>query len=259
MAKFTLDGLRAIFSSLAIKKVTKTDISKDAYLVTLAQQKVLAKAGFRPGIYPMTAVVPLVILDTGEVVEASYYASQRAGSGRPPECRMGRFLHKVTLGDKIAFSTDGLDVFLCLLSSRGLDRENAQKAYEEAAVSANEQLPLKVLISRAKRSRRKPIIQQTTSATYSRDSSIIAFVHRRSEYKCEMPGCDYVGFRKTNGGQYIETHHITPLAVGGDDSIDNAAALCPTCHRIMHYAHDKLKRTAILRSVVKKANKRIGA
>ncbi len=259
MATFTLKGLRGIFRNVAHKKVTKTDISKDAYLVTSAQQAVLATAGFTPGIYPLTTVVPLVLLDTGEVVKASYYASQRAGSGRTPECRMGRLLHRVGVGDEIAFATDGLDVFLCFLSSRGLGKEAAQMAYKDAAVSANEQLPLKALIARAKSAKRKPIKQQTTTTTYSRDSSIIAFVHRRSGYKCEMPTCEYVGFKKTNGGQYIETHHITPLFRGGDDSIDNAAALCPTCHRMMHHAHDHIKRATILRAVVKKANKRVGA
>lgn len=34
---------------------------------------------------------------------------------------------------------------------------------------------------------------------------------------------------------YLEVHHIIFLAQGGDDTVDNAEALCPNCHRRKHY------------------------
>ena len=41
---------------------------------------------------------------------------------------------------------------------------------------------------------------------------------------------------------YLEVHHVTPLAENGPDTPQNAVAVCPTCHRALHYAKDKLER-----------------
>ena len=54
-----------------------------------------------------------------------------------------------------------------------------------------------------------------------------------------MPDCDYIGFNKDNGKKYIEIHHVNPLSEGGEDSINNTVALCPNCHRKIHYSKNK--------------------
>nr|WP_275041241.1 HNH endonuclease signature motif containing protein [Halomonas meridiana] len=41
--------------------------------------------------------------------------------------------------------------------------------------------------------------------------------------------------RKSDGSPYLEVHHRKPLAEGGDDTVANAIALCPNCHRAAHY------------------------
>jgi 5-methylcytosine-specific restriction protein A len=41
--------------------------------------------------------------------------------------------------------------------------------------------------------------------------------------------------RAANGSPYLEVHHVVPLAEGGEDSIENATALCPNCHRELHF------------------------
>ena len=38
----------------------------------------------------------------------------------------------------------------------------------------------------------------------------------------------------TNAGPYLEGHHVQPLADGGPDTIENAVAVCPNCHRKVH-------------------------
>ena len=65
------------------------------------------------------------------------------------------------------------------------------------------------------------------------------YVKERSNYSCEMPSCDYIGFNKTDGKQYIEVHHVIPLSEGGEDSMHNTVALCPNCHRALHYASNR--------------------
>ncbi|AWV01316.1 hypothetical protein DM992_11800 [Burkholderia sp. JP2-270] len=41
--------------------------------------------------------------------------------------------------------------------------------------------------------------------------------------------------RKSTGRPYLEVHHVLPLAQGGHDTVANAIALCPNCHREQHY------------------------
>jgi 5-methylcytosine-specific restriction protein A len=48
---------------------------------------------------------------------------------------------------------------------------------------------------------------------------------------------------------FLEEHHIEWLSKGGEDTIDNAVALCPNCHRKMHILNlkedkEKLRRKA---------------
>ena len=41
--------------------------------------------------------------------------------------------------------------------------------------------------------------------------------------------------RTTDGSPYLEVHHIQRLADDGPDTIENAIALCPNCHREAHF------------------------
>jgi 5-methylcytosine-specific restriction endonuclease McrA len=43
-----------------------------------------------------------------------------------------------------------------------------------------------------------------------------------------------------DGAYYLEVHHIIPLSENGEDSVDNAIALCPNCHRQEHYGEQKI-------------------
>jgi 5-methylcytosine-specific restriction endonuclease McrA len=257
--KFGLRELKRIFgSNIATKTVTLTDKTKDAYFVTVAQKKVLENAGFTPGINPNPTTVPLNILGTGDVVEASYYGSQRVGSGRPPEYRMGRFLVGLNIGDEIALATDGRDVFLCIVSRDDDVIEDVRTAYEDTAVSANERLSREDLMTRVKQVKPNPDARTVETKRYNSAPAIKAFAHNRSAHKCEMPRCEYEGFNKYSGGKFIEIHHIKPLSEDGDDSIINVAALCPNCHRKMHHARDRVQLARILKAAVKQANKEFG-
>lgn len=41
--------------------------------------------------------------------------------------------------------------------------------------------------------------------------------------------------RSSDGTPYLEVHHIVPLANNGEDTVENAIALCPNCHREAHF------------------------
>jgi hypothetical protein len=76
--------------------------------------------------------------------------------------------------------------------------------------------------------------------TYERDPLVRAFVLRRAKGKCECCGED-APFVDRDGEPFLEVHHIQPLAEGGDDVVENAAAICPNCHRECHHGRNLLK------------------
>ncbi|TAL84944.1 MAG: HNH endonuclease [Rhodanobacter sp.] len=44
----------------------------------------------------------------------------------------------------------------------------------------------------------------------------------------------------------LEVHHVVPLAEHGDDTLANAAALCPHCHRELHSGKNRKDRRKML-------------
>ena len=84
------------------------------------------------------------------------------------------------------------------------------------------------------------VTPQRTSSTVTnlkRDPAVKAWVLRRANGLCECCGC-VAPFEGTDGVGYLEVHHLRRLADSGSDRVSNAAALCPNCHRRMHYGMD---------------------
>ena len=57
--------------------------------------------------------------------------------------------------------------------------------------------------------------------------------------KCQI--CGFT-FKKKNGENYSEVHHIIPLGESGSDSINNMIVICSNCHSEVTYANVKLGR-----------------
>ncbi|NVN43778.1 HNH endonuclease [Asaia siamensis] len=74
---------------------------------------------------------------------------------------------------------------------------------------------------------------------FSRDPFVVAHVLMRADGVCEA--CQKRGpFRAMRDQQpFLEVHHVLPLSAGGPDTRDNATAVCPNCHRRLHYSSDK--------------------
>jgi len=82
---------------------------------------------------------------------------------------------------------------------------------------------------------KKPASVKVTSVAFLRNSDVIVEVLERAGGKCE--GClqDAPFLRAKDNTPYLEVHHKKPLSEGGEDTVDNALALCPNCHRKMHH------------------------
>lgn len=79
------------------------------------------------------------------------------------------------------------------------------------------------------------------AAVYLRDPLVVAWILRNSKGNCEYCG-KAAPFYKKGNLPYLEVHHVIPLSEDGSDVIENCVALCPNCHRAMHFADDAEQR-----------------
>ncbi|PTU53384.1 HNH endonuclease [Pseudomonas plecoglossicida] len=75
---------------------------------------------------------------------------------------------------------------------------------------------------------------------YLRSQKVAHYVLMRAAGKCES--CERPApFKKKNGTHYLETHHVNRLSDGGLDHPRYVGAVCPNCHREIHFgAHGAL-------------------
>jgi DNA-binding XRE family transcriptional regulator len=65
--------------------------------------------------------------------------------------------------------------------------------------------------------------------------SLLADVFKRADGHCELCHNEAPFRRVSNNMPYLEAHHIKPIELGGTDELDNLLALCPNCHKKLHY------------------------
>lgn len=79
-----------------------------------------------------------------------------------------------------------------------------------------------------------PKAMKVTVTQFQRDPLVQAWVLQHARGVCE--GCEQPApFQGTDGLPYLELHYVRQLAEGGPDSVTNAVALCPNCHREIHH------------------------
>ncbi len=76
---------------------------------------------------------------------------------------------------------------------------------------------------------------QIVSRGFKRNADVIVEVLERANGVCEKCGCDAPFIRAKDNTPYLEVHHQIRLADGGKDNVDNAIAVCPNCHRELHF------------------------
>jgi len=80
---------------------------------------------------------------------------------------------------------------------------------------------------------------RSVAIAYDRNPDVIAEVLYRAAGSCE--GCHQPApfKRRTDNTPYLEVHHRVQLANNGEDTVENAVALCPNCHRKRHHGADE--------------------
>lgn len=101
---------------------------------------------------------------------------------------------------------------------------------------------------RARAARADAARRPAETTTYVRDAAVAEYAKRRADGICDL--CENPApFNNGRGIPYLECHHITWLAEGGEDTIENTVALCPNCHRKMHVLNREQDRRALHRRV----------
>lgn len=127
-------------------------------------------------------------------------------------------LLKVTAGAGQEFSTQAQ-----------LEEELAQ------AIESSESDSIEGRHARLQRAPSAPERVRVTAVAYRRNPDVIVEVLRRAEGRCERCRKPAPFLRAKDGTPYLEVHHWHTLADGGEDTLENAGAVCPNCHRELHY------------------------
>lgn len=108
----------------------------------------------------------------------------------------------------------------------------------EKEVKASSKLSNAALKKRLANATGTPERTQLVTTGYKRNPDVIAFVLRRAGGICESCSEPAPFNRRSDGSPYLEVHHWEPLSQGGEDTVDNAGAICPNCHREEHYGEE---------------------
>ena len=83
----------------------------------------------------------------------------------------------------------------------------------------------------------QPIPVTISVKVYPRDEAVRAYAIKRAAGKCEC--CRFEApFVDKGGLPFLEVHHLRQLAAAGSDRTSNAVAVCPNCHRRLHFGMD---------------------
>ena len=95
-------------------------------------------------------------------------------------------------------------------------------------------LPTHALALAAPRGNRNPTTVSSPTPQFVRDPQVKDWVLWAASGVCENCA-SRAPFSSSGGVPFLEVHHVRTLAAGGSDTIENAVALCPNCHREFHY------------------------
>lgn len=128
----------------------------------------------------------------------------------------------------------------------------------EAVVEEATDTPLPTSISEARALALKAMSSQegagastTVRTIYQRSAQVKHYVLLRAAGRCESCGKSAPFLRK-DGTPYLEPHHINRLSDGGLDHPRYVGAVCPACHREIHYGARGAEKNDQLRAYVDK-------
>jgi 5-methylcytosine-specific restriction protein A len=124
------------------------------------------------------------------------------------------------------------DALFAITESETEETNNRKLAKE---IAESKKLAANVLKKRLETAPKIPERVQIISVGFRRNADVIVAVLNRANGICERCKKKAPFIRKSDGTPFLEVHHKITLAEGGEDTVENALALCPNCHREVHH------------------------
>ncbi len=232
------DPLSTSFENYGEKIVSKTDKQKGAFVPIASQCEAIRAAGILPATSrPAEEFLVTVLNEPFQSIGASFYHAERKTSlNRTPEPRIGHaFISSswLNVGDRVAIGNVGTELFAFKVDATATTQETVELEIARKASDAT-------VLKRARMAQGKPAKRVIQRIDFVRNPFVVAAANIRSRGKCEMPKCQNSLFERDDGKPYLEVHHVVPLGENGDDTLSNVAALCPHCHRELHFGKERI-------------------
>jgi hypothetical protein len=149
-----------------------------------------------------------------------------------------------------------LDTLFWVIVEKKVEIPEIPVAFETFITEQNKEetkslkLEIPQLLQKAASGDEKPQKRPVISNQYQRNPHVVALAKKIAEGYCQL--CEMEApFVDKDGNPFLEVHHIKPLAEGGADTIKNAVALCPNCHRKMHNLAQNSDKVKLINAVKK--------
>lgn len=116
------------------------------------------------------------------------------------------------------------------IPTREEEEDRFQKEVKEAGADNDE-----IRRKRLESANPIPHTKQVLTTVFDRNPDVVAEVLKRANGICEECKMSAPFLKKSDNSPYLEVHHVKTLASGGTDTVKNAMAICPNCHRKSHY------------------------
>ena len=152
-----------------------------------------------------------------------------------------------------------LDLFLGYIYDKPQEYFEEYKVFddlEEFEEYSSTIIPIKSIdkekLLRMIKKRKTPKELNYTVKQYYRNPYVTIIALLRANGTCEYCN-EPAPFLRTDGSPYLETHHIIPLSKKGNDDIDNVSAICPNCHKELHFGNRReIKPGELLEKIAEK-------
>jgi 5-methylcytosine-specific restriction protein A len=123
-----------------------------------------------------------------------------------------------------------------------IEKSFVQERLEEeflGAISDSLKDDIDKIAKRLAEAQKKPEKLLLVSSGFRRNPDVVAFLLLRANGKCELCGLDAPFFKAKDDAPYLEVHHWITLSDDGEDTVENAVALCPNCHKEAHFGQNR--------------------
>lgn len=124
--------------------------------------------------------------------------------------------------------------------------QNEEKL-EKSILRKTKQEIKELAIEKSKLNKNRNLVRKVSTLIHERSPEIKEYVKELAKGICQL--CENKAPFEVKGKPFLHVHHIEYLSNGGEDTIENAIAVCPNCHAKIHQLELKEDKEKLLRKV----------